>query len=167
MWARLLGRRREEPSSTSREVTWLLRRLGALTPGEWQTLVAAHAGAGRAGPAPFDDLSVRSAAVGVRAFDATHEASMIAIRAVGDEAADGWREAMVVTSLSRMGREVPANAMKFSDADRERLYYHAWSYMSPAEWASGYLAVRGTFTDAEWSAFWQPYRSVLGEPPPT
>lgn len=91
MWARPLGKRRKEPPSTSPEVTWLLRRLGALTPGEWQSLVAAHAEAGRAGPAPFDDLSVRSEAVGVRAFDATHEASMIAIRAVGDEAADGWR----------------------------------------------------------------------------
>ena len=165
MLARWLRRGHGRQPARLADIAWPVARLEALTPDEWERLATSHAAAGRAGPVPHSELSARGRMSSEELLEATSAAGDIAVRAVGEEASNGWRLYMVAKLKDRAGRPHPDDPRQPSRADLGRLFDRTWSYLSPAEWTAGYLAVRQSFSAPEWSTVWDPYRAVPGEPP--
>jgi hypothetical protein len=158
---RLLGATSSSTSTRSRidetNAQWVLGRVAALGRSEWQSLVRAHADAGRSGPIPLKDVQDRAERIGYPILEATQEAGRLALNAAGPEAAEAWRKSLVL-----IAKGTPGEGWQERD---QRLYEIAWAHMSAAEWAAAYVVARRTLPEVDWFAFWSVYRPIFGTPP--
>lgn len=155
--------RTKEPIDTpeAQNARWILGRFAEMSDAEWSILVAAHASTGRRGPAPRQDLQDRGERLDFSIHEVTFDASTLALRASGDDAAAAWRRSLVSTSKAMAGGPRPPEVSPEEDA----LYMRAWAYMSAAQWTAGYVVARRTILADEWRGFWRTYCGVLGVPP--
>lgn len=160
LWNRVRGtdsRQDAKESIESSNARWVVGRIAELTPEEWESLVRAHGQAGRSGPIPVEDVRSRAERIGYPILEVTGEAGRMALEAAGPDATTVWRKSLVATMKGTQIED-------WQEGD-QRLYEHAWAYMSAAEWAAGFVVARRTIDDGEWREFWSTYRPILGTPP--